>query len=219
MTEPGGEPSERTARRPGLRRVVVGHVAIVAAALAVAPGRSVAQPSATPPSPTPTDPVTPPAPATIAPAPAGPATIAPATAAPDAPTGPRDIVILTPGSRSRNTDILLASVAGAAVILGGVGVYWNLDANTAANNVSATTPTGLPWTAAEQHEYDRAHDSSIKAGVFYGIGGALLVGAIVGFIATAPTPHKDVIHPRMAHVEPTLAPTPNGAVLGGAWRF
>jgi hypothetical protein len=128
-------------------------------------------------------------------------------------------VILTPGSRSRNTDIVLASLAGAAVIFGGIGVYWNLDANTAANNVSATAPTGLPWNAAEQHEYDRAHDSSVKAGVFYGVGGALLIGAAVGLIVTAPAPHKDVIHPRMAHAVPTLAPAPGGAVFGGAWRF
>jgi hypothetical protein len=177
-------------------------------------------PTASPDAPPPAPPAAPAPP--VAPAPPAPP-VAPATPvsglAPDAPTGPRDIVILTPGSRSRNTDIVLASLAGAAVIIGGIGVYWNLDANTAANNVSATAPTGLPWNAAEQHEYDRAHDSSVKAGVFYGVGGALLIGAAVGLIVTAPAPHKDVIHPRMAHAVPTLAPAPGGAVFGGAWRF
>jgi hypothetical protein len=167
-----------------------------AAALVVVPGAASAQPSATPPSSVPA--------------------VAPDGAAPQ---GPRDIVILTPGSRSRRTDLVLASLAGAAAVLGGLGLYWNLEAQSAANNVSAVNPTGLPWTAGDQHEYDRAHDSSVNAGVCYGIGGALLVGAIVGLIVTAPAPEKDVIHPRMAHALPTLAPAAGGAVVGGAWRF
>jgi hypothetical protein len=135
------------------------------------------------------------------------------------PTQPRDIVIETPGKRSRTTDLVLAGVAGAAVVVGALGLYWNLDARSAADTLTAVLPTGLPWTAADQRLYERAHDSSVNAGVCYGIGGALLVGAVVGLIVTTPASEKSVIHPRLVRAVPAVAPTAGGLVAGGMWRF
>lgn len=125
-------------------------------------------------------------------------------------------MITTQRDRDGQNVALLASIAGAGALLAGVGVYYNLDSRDAAAAVSPTMATGAAWTAARQADYDRAHDSGVKAGIFYGLGGAALITATVMFIATAPGTETTVIHP---HSTPTVAPTPGGAVLGGAWSF
>ncbi len=128
----------------------------------------------------------------------------------------KDIVVTTDRDRDSKNIAILASIAGAGAILAGVGVYYNLDSQDAANAVSPRMPTGAAWTADRQADYDRAHDSGIKAAIFYGLGGAALITATVMFIATAPGTETTVIHP---HYAPTIAPTPGGAVLGGTWSF
>jgi hypothetical protein len=128
----------------------------------------------------------------------------------------KDIVITTERDRDGKNVALLASIAGAGAILAGVGVYYNLDSRDAAASVSPKMATGAAWTAARQADYDRAHTSGVKAGIFYGLGGAALITATVMLIATAPGTETTVIHP---HYAPTVAPTPGGAVLGGAWSF
>ncbi|MBV8759294.1 MAG: hypothetical protein JO257_18550 [Deltaproteobacteria bacterium] len=124
----------------------------------------------------------------------------------------KDIVVTTPGERSPKNIAILASVAGAGAIVGGIGVYFNLDSRSAANEVSAHRPMSVPWTADRQATYDRAHDSAVKAGVFYGIGGALVLGAVVGLIVTVPKAETTVIHPHVAI-------GPEGASIGGSWSW
>jgi hypothetical protein len=133
----------------------------------------------------------------------------------------KDIVITTQPERSRQNIIWLASVAGAGALLGGIGVVYNLDARSASNDVTAVEQAHVPWTPALQSRYDQAHDSSTKAEIFYGIGGALIVGAIVGLIVTTPKSETTVIHPHGSPTAtlPTLTPTAGGAVLGGTWSF
>jgi hypothetical protein len=133
--------------------------------------------------------------------------------------GAKDIVITTEGERTTNNKLVLAGLAGGAAVLGGIGLYYNLDSRSAASSVSAENPTNKTWTPADASDYSRAHDSAVKAGVFYGIGGALLVGAVVGLIATAPKSETTVMHTAPATATPIVAPTPGGAVLGGSWRF
>ena len=124
----------------------------------------------------------------------------------------KDIVVTTPGDRSTKNIAILASVAGAAALFGGIGLYWNLDSKSAADEVSAHRLLSTPWTPERQATYDRAHDSGVKAGVFYGVGGALLLGAIVGLIVTTPSPETTVIHPH-------VAVGPDGASIGGSWSW
>ena len=128
----------------------------------------------------------------------------------------RPIVVATTGERSTRNIAIAASIAVAGAALAGVGLYYNLDSRTKANSVAADEPTGQPWTASDQAILDGAHSSGVKAGVFYGIGCAALVGAVVFWIATAPSEQQIVIHP---HSIPTVTPTPGGSLLGGAWRF
>ncbi len=128
----------------------------------------------------------------------------------------KDIVVTTDRDRDGKNIALVASIAGAGAILAGLGAYYNFDSRDAANAVSPSRPTGAAWTSDRQADYDRAHDSGVKAGIFYGVGGAALITAVVLYIATAPGTETTVIHP---HYAPTVAPTPGGAVLGGAWSF
>jgi hypothetical protein len=126
----------------------------------------------------------------------------------------KDIVIKVYEDRDTKNVLMLSGIAGLGAVLGAVGVYYNLDSRDAARAVSPKMPTNQPWTAAQQADYDRAHSSGIKAGVFYGLGGAALVTAAVLFIVTAPAEQATVIHPHYA-----IAPTQGGALVARAWSF
>ena len=137
---------------------------------------------------------------------------APGTAPMQVPIRHEDIVVTTPGERSTKNIAILASIAGAGALLGGVGVYFNLDSRSAADSVSAHSPTSTPWTPQRQASFDQAHDSGVKAEIFYGLGGALVIGAVVGMIVTVPKSETTVIHPH-------ITVQPGGATLGGSWSF
>lgn len=126
-----------------------------------------------------------------------------------------DIVVTSRPDRSRNTVIGLAAGAGVTAILAGVGLYYHLDSRDASNQLSAHKATGEVWTAERQDAFDRAHSSAVTAGVFYGIGGAVLIGTIVALVLTEPKEETTVIHPHTALV----APTQGGAIVGGMWSF
>ena len=129
----------------------------------------------------------------------------------------RDIVVETPGERTTQNKLLIGGIAAAGVLAGAAGLYYHLDSRSSSNDVSADAETGRPWTQSLQDKVDRAADDRTRAAVFYGVGGALVVTAIVVLIVTEPATETAVIHPHTAL--PTLAPTPGGAVVGGAWSF
>jgi hypothetical protein len=138
--------------------------------------------------------------------------VSPTQASSYVPVHHKDIVVTTPGERTAKNIAIIASIAGAGLVFGGLGVYYNLDARSASHDVEANHPLSAPWTSDRQATYDRAHDSSVKAGIFYGVGGALLIGAAVTLIVTQPKEETTVIHP---HIEVG----PGGATLGGTWSF
>lgn len=126
----------------------------------------------------------------------------------------KDIVIKVYRDRDTNNMLMLGGIAGLGAVLGAVGVYYNLDSRDAARAVSPKMPTNQPWTATQQADYDRAHSSGVKAGIFYGLGGAALLASAVLFIVTAPGEEATVIHPHYA-----IAPTQGGAFVARAWSF
>lgn len=130
-----------------------------------------------------------------------------------APTG-RDIVIDTPNDRSTSNIILVSSLAGGGAILGGIGLYFHLDSRSQSDKVSATAPTGRPWTGANQSAVDTAASDRTAAAVFYGVGGALIIAAAVTLMLTDPGSTRTVIHPHTA-----LAPVPGGAIAMHEWSF
>jgi hypothetical protein len=132
-----------------------------------------------------------------------------------APRG-KDVVIVSYPERTKSNITMLATTAGASVVLGAVGLYFHLDARSASNEVSAKSYTSEPWSTDKADTFDRAHRSSVMAGVFYGIGGGLLLTTAIMYIATEPKAEKIVIHP---HTSALVIPTRGGAMVGGAWRF
>jgi len=130
------------------------------------------------------------------------------------PTGPA-YTITSRGDRSLDNKLMLGGIAGAGAVLGAIGLYFNLDSQSAADSVSALQPKNRPWSQADQDAYDRAGSSGTKATVFYALGGAAVLGAIVAFIITEPPTTTTTIVPHRA----SIAPTPGGAIIGGAWSF
>jgi len=132
--------------------------------------------------------------------------------------GPRgkDIVIEVPGERTLNNKLAIGGVAGAGLLVGALGLYFNLDARSAADELSSQLFTGKAWTADKEALDDRAHRSSGRAGIAYGIGGALIAGAIAALVITEPKSERSVIRTGPA---PAITPVQGGALLGGAWSF
>lgn len=131
------------------------------------------------------------------------------------PIRPREIVIEVPGIRSKQTRFVLGSLLVAGGIAGALGVYFHLDSRSAANDVSEAVFSGQTWTPARQARLEEGDAARGRAGIAYGIGGALVVGAIIALIATEPKSEQAVIRPRHAGV----TPVPGGAIAGAGWSF
>ena len=129
----------------------------------------------------------------------------------------KDIVIETPGERTQEQRLLIGGLAGAGVLVGALGLYFHLDSRDASDQVSASAFTARAWTADEQDAFDRADRSGTRAAIGYGVGGALLVAAVVTLIVTDPGTEVTVIRPRSA--SPVVSPAPGGALFGGMWSF
>jgi hypothetical protein len=129
----------------------------------------------------------------------------------------KPITIIAPGERSTNNKLVLAGIAGAGLIAGAVGFYFHLDSRTASDEVGTDVFTGNAWSPEHQALVDRAESSRTAAIAMYSIGSAFLIGTVVYWIATDPPDETIVIRPRSA--QPTVAPIPGGAVVGGTWSF
>ena len=136
-----------------------------------------------------------------------------------APRG-KDVVVVSYPERSKQNVYMLGGLAIGGALVGALGLYFHMDSRSATDDVAANKFLNVPWSAAHQDTYDRARSSSITAGVLYGVGGGLLLATAILYIATEPKPETITIQPR-ANPKPTalVAPTPGGAVVGGAWRF
>lgn len=125
----------------------------------------------------------------------------------------RDIVIEVPGERTKQNKLAIAGVAVGGVLVGAIGVYYNLESRDAANEASADRFTGKAWTPDKMERVQDARDAGRNATIAYSIGGALLVGAIAAFIITAPKSETTVIRTG------GISPTDGGALVHGTWSF
>ena len=137
--------------------------------------------------------------------------------------GPRagkDIYIKSYPDRSRANVMGLSIAGGAGLLLGAVGLYFHLDSRDLSGSVSTQKFTGEAWTPERQATYDSANRSATVAGVFYGIGGAVLLGTAIAYMVTEPKMETMVIRPHTSP-KPTalVAPTRGGALVGGTWSF
>jgi hypothetical protein len=136
-----------------------------------------------------------------------------------APRG-KDVIIVSYPDRSKKNITTLAVLGGAGLLAGAIGLYFHMDWRSSSNEVATNDYTGDVWTAAHQDTYDRAHSSSIAAGVLYGLGGGLLLATAITYIATEPKAETMIIHPNSRPKRSALvAPTQGGAMIGGRWSF
>ena len=141
-----------------------------------------------------------------------------------APRG-KDVIIVSYPDRSRKNITVLLSLAGSGLVMGALGLYFHLDSRSATDDIDADSTRGVPWSAAHQDTYERAERSATIAGVFYGLGGALVLASAVTYIVTEPKAETMVIQPHgtghaaLPRRTPIVAPTRGGAVIGGAWSF
>lgn len=137
-----------------------------------------------------------------------------------APRG-KDVVIIAYPDRTTKNLVTLGVIGGAGVVAGAIGLYFHLDSRDATDKVAAHSFTGQAWTPERQDAYDRAHSSATTAGVFYGIGGALVLATAVLYIATEPKPETMTIHPHTDYKPAALiAPLREGGAMAvGAWSF
>ncbi|MCX5744918.1 MAG: hypothetical protein NT062_20710 [Proteobacteria bacterium] len=161
-----------------------------------------------------------------APTPALPAPADPEFERPLRPTIPRsrmaDIVVETPGERSPTNITVLVGLSTLALASGLLGLHFHLETKHATEAVNADTFTGRVWMPADQALVDDAARDRTRTIWLYGVGGSLLVGAIVTLIATDPDSTITVIHPRAATSSPTIptiSPVAGGAIVGTGWQF
>jgi hypothetical protein len=146
---------------------------------------------------------------------------APAAAQTDyfaAPTHTGTLTYRKPRSRTGTQRLVIAGLAAATVIAGGIGVGYNLDSRSAADEVSADDElTGKTWTADREATYQRAGSSGDIAVVAY-----ITAAVFAGATATAwllTDPGDEVMTVPSTAARPVVAPVAGGALVGGAWRW
>ena len=141
--------------------------------------------------------------------------------------------------RSHRARVVIASLVGGAVLMGGLGVLFTLDSKSKADEVSSKpgNNTGRVYTAELDDTRRAGLRSRTWAVTSFAVGGGLLVGALVAYVVS--DPGRETIHVNgtstpvpathgatpppnpgpSARVHLLLAPTRGGALLGGAWSF
>jgi hypothetical protein len=131
---------------------------------------------------------------------------------------PNAITVRQGKDRPPRTRLLLGGLGAGAALSLGVGVYFNLDAHDAAQQVSAHAPTGKVWSADLQATYDRVHAANVKAIVGYSVAGAFVAAAIVTLIMTDPGEEEVELDPTKPTPTVSIPPT-GGAIVGATWSF
>jgi hypothetical protein len=126
--------------------------------------------------------------------------------------------------RERSDKILMASLFGGSVLLGGVGLLFHLDSQRKSSEVSAVAGrhTGRIYT----EELDDTRRAALRSRTFaivgYSMSGALLLSTFVVYLVTDPGRETITVGDQLA---PTPAarlmvePVPGGALVGGQWTF
>jgi len=125
--------------------------------------------------------------------------------------------------RTNKQRLFVGALLGGAVLFGGVGVYFNLDARSKSDEVSVVgSHTGQIYTQELEDTRSGALSSRNFAIASYSVGGLFLIGAAVAFYMTDPGSEVLTVgneKPPEPAVPVTVAPIPGGAVVGGTWRF
>lgn len=122
--------------------------------------------------------------------------------------------------RSKNERLVIAGLAGGAVLFGGIGLLFHLDSRSASNEVSAVGDhTGRAYTAELEDTRSDALRSRNLAIVSYSIGGALVVSSVVALLLTEPGAELVTVGTEAQPAPLSITPLPGGAAVGGTWSF
>ncbi|RMH41686.1 MAG: hypothetical protein D6689_10355 [Deltaproteobacteria bacterium] len=125
--------------------------------------------------------------------------------------------------RTRGQKIVLASLAGATLAAGGLGLYFHLESKRASDEVSRFSGdhSGLVYTDEVDRRRRDALDNRTRAIAMYATGGVLLVGTVAYFIWTSPDPveRSYADDAEEAGRQTWWTPVPGGAVAGASWTF
>lgn len=134
--------------------------------------------------------------------------------------GEKSLVFQEEGERSKTEIITLIALAGTAVVAGGVGGLFMLDAQSKSDEVSASGQHTLKVWSADLEDTRKGALRSSKIGtVALGVGGAFLGATIVAFIITQPDSTTGYQDWQTLRRMPSVTPTRGGALVTRGWSF
>jgi hypothetical protein len=128
-------------------------------------------------------------------------------------------------ARTSRQRLLIGSLFAGAALCAGGGLYFHLDSRAKTNDVEAVDQhTGRIYTEEVADTRSQAFSSRRWAIAGYGVGGLLVVGAVVAFALTDPgkeriTVGKDSPEPPAPVIPVSVLMVRGGAMVGGAWSF
>ena len=118
---------------------------------------------------------------------------------------------VTPYHPGRKLKVAGVATMGAGAVILGMGVYFGLEARSAADELDARAGRGEPWTDDTQSLYDRGQrDETLGYSLAIGGGAALVTGAVLAYIGAS----QDETAAEFAFI-----PTRGGAQAVMAWDF
>lgn len=125
------------------------------------------------------------------------------------------------GERTGTQKIWLVSLAGGAVLAGGLGLYYNLESRDIADEVGTEAGAGpaLVYTPEIDERRRTGERYAMRARVLYGLGGALVIATAVYFVWTSPDDRVIAYGSDDDRPDVTIAPVRGGAVIGAGWSF
>lgn len=124
--------------------------------------------------------------------------------------------------RERNTRqrVLIASLFGASILFGGVGVLFHIDSRNKSDEVStdAGRHSGRIYTEELEDTRQAAIRSRNLTIASYSVGAGFLVGTFIAYLLTDPGQETVRVGTEAAS-RVMVAPTRGGALVGGAWSF
>jgi hypothetical protein len=123
--------------------------------------------------------------------------------------------------RTARQRVLIGSLLGGALVVGGIGLLFHLDSRDKSDEVSASGPhTGRVYTREVDDTRRAALRSRAVTVAAYGAGAGLVIASLVVFLVTDPGTETIVLGDRAA-ARPSigLEPVAGGALVAGGWSF
>jgi hypothetical protein len=123
-------------------------------------------------------------------------------------------------SRTKQQRLVIAGLAGGAVVFGGIGLLFHLDSRSASDRITEVGEhSGRTYTPEIDDQRSDALRSRNLAIAGYTIGGALVIASVVALLITEPGAELVTVGNEQQPSPVSIVPLPGGAVVGGTWSF